>query len=441
MNSDLQQAFDAVVASHGDILRPETIEYMSVQKAFELAGQGQNDVANQIIDHLNLTADVKGVVRAAVHGKESTASSEMKTTDEVETESSLGAMPIPEPQPVFTPVPVPPAAAQLPETPPVPPGASSAVPTSESLLVVPTPESETKDQQPTSSVAIPAAPKPPVSEIPTVSDTIPTSPSMVPAPPPPPAPSQSSPQIVGEGENMPITDDLSSIVATVGDSEESHLGRLKTNKNLLESVIRQDRTEDEEELPAVYDKIFKVDHARKPAPKIPGVIKTYAQPQSVADSAEKRVQHNLDKTLNEAARMFNKLEEYLKKAYASHSETVIQSAERQFKNLRERYPEYVKHRPDHIDRLTKLSHAQQQMAFTQLESLDLGDVTLKPGMSVAGDDDVYVVSVIKQQEGRNRIVFRGKNSGNLFDVPARDVHRALQNEELDPDIFFKPFQQ
>ncbi len=471
MNEYFESLYTSLLKEYPAVFIHNSIESESLHKACELASSGNADIAYQIVEHLLIPADIQQTIIARMQNSSTSASitnTEEKYEQSIGSEKEARVMEVeaekverweskektqsevfrdrvtemPVPRPVFAPVPVPPAVDVF------------AVPAEPVFL----------------DTVTSAPPLPPLitQEEKSEPQTLPSIPSL------PPVPSATEKDTHKDTQKEILENILNT--QNIAPDVNSHRGRLSQNKNVLEAIIEQ--KESNKNLDGDVHKVTGSQY------DIPGVIKTYAEPAlSSAQTAQQEVL--LQKKIEKAKSMFLKVEEYLAKAYASDTETLIISAERQYANLKDRYPEYVAHAVDHIQKLDnfknkklvqnievkkdeeKLEIVSEQIPEIQkqlepvetpiqnqeqkseptpvressvnLDEIVLAGMQVRAGMKITGEQDVYKVVRIEKFGAYTRVMFEGEQSHNMFAVPVTDLESALYIEDLHPDTFFAPF--
>jgi len=230
--------------------------------------------------------------------------------------------------------------------------------------------------------------------------------------------------------------------------------QLRMNENMQKLSSASDTSEEREakkNLSEAYRTIFK-NTPEKNETKRSGIIKTYAIAPDVSERQAQEKKEAQDKLVAKAKPFFQRVENYLAKAYGLGNADVISSAKAQLASLRERFPEYVNAHPDEITRLENMDATSipqkgangepvhKDVVGRTHEELRLGAVVVKAGMKMTGDTDAFVVSRIQtNREGKDEIIFESEMTHEKYTIPAMALKKALYDESSDVDAFFGGF--
>jgi hypothetical protein len=167
---------------------------------------------------------------------------------------------------------------------------------------------------------------------------------------------------------------------------------------------------------------------------IPGIIHTY-DTTSEDEAAAKHATLIEQQAANKSKNLFQRVDDYLKKAYTSGDSHLIASAERQLQNLMNQYPEYAEVFPDHAQ---KLQSYKNQLIEKKIDEALIGGIAVKPGMKISSEAHQYIVTEIHQGISELEIIFENE-TGARYAVGETPLAGALTADAINPDEFFAPF--
>ena len=433
MNSDPAHTINTYIEKHRDVIAPGSIEETSLHTAATMASQGQEDVAQQIINSLLIDASKKQDLLDALSGKTKEDVPAPSEEPVQQPEPSRDQQPQTVEQPA---TPTPELAQEVPSAPiapPLPP--TPAMPTPPPPTPTPAPQpiekkEITQPQEPTPEILTPVEPLVEVQD-----------------PATPTAESENKKPI---GLSNDVWDRFNAIVAEEKNKPQpqdglTHLERVAQLDEAFEEAGDDVEEDQDKTITEDYDHVFG-GNTHTSNMQVPGVIKTYAPAQSMVEKEQREADAHRDERLATYKKYFDAAEQYLKRATASGNESIMASAQAQFQSLKQRYPEYVQERSAHVADMQAIidTHNQSRVEAIAHESYQLDEnTTIAPGMRVTGEKDVYIVTSITQPtpEHGAEIVFTGDHTKTLYTVPADELLKALNDVDLHTDDFFVSFQQ
>src|SRR3989344_1513781 len=194
----------------------------------------------------------------------------------------------------------------------------------------------------------------------------------------------------------------------------------------------------EENKKLLADVIAKKEVNKKPKVEfeVPAIIKTYDVPPDEDIKKEKMEKITLEKEMEHATNMFQRLEIYMNKAYSSNDSSLIASAERQFDSLQKRYPAYVENRADHIATLRAISSKYKNQPEVSQTSITSDEEIKNEAQKVQEIQETEETEEVQEKENTVRAnIFRPAESYEAMSAFDIKTPNNVQSKKIVTNVY------